>query len=217
MAQIWCANVGRVKLYLLDTNIPANSPADRVITSNLYGGDSEVRINQEIMLGIGGLKALLAMDIEPTVCHMNEGHAAFMALERIRHLRSSKNMTFEEAVEATKAGNVFTIHTPVKAGNDEFSVELMDRYFGSYFPNLGINRKQFLGAWPFQSRGRTRRLQDAGACTAAFGLSQRRKRTARRGFAAICGHRCGRACRPMKCRSNPSPTAYTQKRGFRAN
>lgn len=148
-AQIWCVSVGRVKLYLLDTNVAANSPADRVITSNLYGGDSEVRINQLIMLGIGGLKALLAMDIEPTVCHMNEGHAAFMALERIRHLRSSKNMTFEEAVEATKAGNVFTIHTPVKAGNDEFSTELMDRYFGSYFPNLGINRKQFLALGRF--------------------------------------------------------------------
>jgi starch phosphorylase len=143
-AQIWSVSVGRVTLYLLDTNVPANTPADRAITSNLYGGDSEVRINQEVMLGIGGLKALLAMELEPTVCHMNEGHAAFMALERIRNLRSSKNMTFEEAVEATKAGNVFTIHTPVKAGNDEFSVELMDRYFGSYFPNLGINRRQFL-------------------------------------------------------------------------
>jgi starch phosphorylase len=148
-AQLWSVTVGRVKLYLIDTNIPANSPGDRLITSNLYGGDSEMRIMQEIMLGIGGLKALTAMDIEPTVCHMNEGHAAFMALERIRQLRSAKSMTFDEAVEATKAGNVFTIHTPVKAGNDEFSVEVMDRYFGSYFPNLGINRKQFLALGRF--------------------------------------------------------------------
>jgi starch phosphorylase len=149
MAQVWSATVGRVTLYLLDTNIPANSPADRMITATLYGGDTEMRIMQEIILGIGGLKALFALELEPTVCHMNEGHAAFMALERIRQLRSSKSMTFEEAVEATKSGNVFTIHTPVAAGNDEFSVELMDRYFAGYFPNLGINRRQFLGLGRF--------------------------------------------------------------------
>ncbi|OHB61406.1 MAG: alpha-glucan phosphorylase, partial [Planctomycetes bacterium RBG_13_50_24] len=145
IAQIWCVSIGRVKLYLLDTNVHANSPIDRMITSSLYGGDRELRIRQEIMLGIGGLKALTAMGIIPTVCHMNEGHAAFMALERIRELRTTENMTFDEAVEATSAGNVFTIHTPVKAGLDEFRVELMDKYFGGYFPKLGINRKRFLG------------------------------------------------------------------------
>jgi len=145
LAQIWCVSIGRVKLYLLDTNVHANSPIDRMITSSLYGGDRELRIRQEIMLGIGGLKALTAMDINPTVCHMNEGHAAFMALERIRELRTAQNMTFDEAVEATRAGNVFTIHTPVKAGLDEFRVELMDKYFGGYFTKLGINRKRFLG------------------------------------------------------------------------
>ena len=144
VAQIWCVSIGRVKLYLLDTNVHANSPMDRMITSSLYGGDRELRIRQEIMLGIGGLKALSAIDITPTVCHMNEGHAAFMALERIRELRTTQNMTFEEAMEATRAGNVFTIHTPVKAGLDEFRVELMDKYFGSYFPKLGINRNRFL-------------------------------------------------------------------------
>jgi len=144
IAQIWYITIGRVKLYLLDTNLAANAPADRMITSSLYGGDRELRIRQEIMLGIGGLKALAATGITPTVCHMNEGHAAFMALERIRELRSAHNMTFEEAVEATRSGNVFTMHTPVKAGLDEFPVELMDKYFGSYFPHLGINRKKFL-------------------------------------------------------------------------
>jgi len=143
-AQIWCASVGRVKLYLLDTNIPANSPADRMITASLYGGDVELRLRQEIMLGIGGLKALAAMNITPSVCHMNEGHAAFMGLERIRQLRNTRNMTFDEALEATRSSNVFTIHTLVKAGLDEFRVALMDKYFGSYFPHLGINRKQFL-------------------------------------------------------------------------
>ncbi|MBN2589959.1 MAG: alpha-glucan family phosphorylase [Sedimentisphaerales bacterium] len=143
-AQIWSIPVGRVKLYLLDTNIPTNSPIDRMITSSLYGGDKELRIRQEILLGIGGLKALYAMGINPTVCHMNEGHAAFMALEKIRQLRQNGNMSFEEAVEASKAGNVFTIHTPVKAGLDEFRVELMDKYFGHYFSSLGIDRERFL-------------------------------------------------------------------------
>jgi len=144
VAQIWCVAVGRVSLYLLDTNVAANSPTDQIITSNLYGGDSEMRIRQEIMLGIGGLKALTAIGITPSVCHMNEGHAAFMGLERIRQLRNTQNMTFDEALEASRAGNVFTMHTSVKAGLDEFSVELMDKYFGGYFGNLGINRKQFL-------------------------------------------------------------------------
>jgi starch phosphorylase len=145
VAQIWKVSVGRVLLYLLDTNVPANSPKDRMITNALYGGDVEMRICQEIMLGIGGLKALLAMDIEPTVCHMNEGHAAFMALERIRWLRSTRHMTFDEAAEAAKSSNVFTVHTPVAAGSDEFSPELMDKYFGHYYGKLGINRKEFLG------------------------------------------------------------------------
>lgn len=143
-AQIWSVSVGRVKLYLLDTNIPANSPQDRMITASLYGGDREMRIRQEIILGIGGLRALAAMDITPTVCHMNEGHAAFMALERIRQLRTRTNMTFDEAMEATKSGNVFTIHTPVKAGLDEFPTELMNKYFETYFPTLGINKNRFL-------------------------------------------------------------------------
>jgi starch phosphorylase len=145
VAHIWSVSIGRVKLYLLDTNLPDNAPIDRMITSSLYGGDRELRIRQEIMLGIGGLKALSAMGINPTVCHMNEGHAAFMALERIRELRSVSNISFDDAVEATRAGNVFTIHTPVKAGLDEFRVELMDKYFGGYFPKLGINRQRFLG------------------------------------------------------------------------
>ena len=143
-AQIWCVSVGRVQLYLLDTNIAANSSMDRMTTVSLYGGDREMRIRQEIMLGIGGLKALVAMGIKPTVCHINEGHAAFMALERVRQLQEATNMTFDEAVETTKAGNVFTMHTPVKAGLDEFSVELMDKYFADYFPKLGIDREQFL-------------------------------------------------------------------------
>lgn len=144
IAQIWCVTAGRVKLYLLDTNVEDNSPEHRIITTNLYGGDLEMRIRQEIMLGIGGLRALTAMNIEPTVCHINEGHAAFMALERIRQLQNKKAMTFNEAMEATRAGNVFTMHTPVKAGNDEFPQEMMMKYFKNYFPELGISETEFM-------------------------------------------------------------------------
>ena len=143
-AQIWSVSVGRVKLYLLDTNISPNSPQGRMITANLYGGDREMRIRQEIMLGIGGLRALSAMDMATAVCHMNEGHAAFLALERIRQLITTTGLTFDQAAEATKAGNVFTVHTPVKAGNDEFPPEMMEKYFAAFLPALGINKKQFL-------------------------------------------------------------------------
>jgi starch phosphorylase len=142
--EIWRASIGRVPLYLLDTNLPSNLHHDRTITQTLYGGDSEMRICQEIVLGIGGLKAMLALGLEPTVCHMNEGHAAFMAIERVRKLRSKYNMTFEEAFETAKASNVFTVHTPVAAGNDEFPVEMIDKYFSHYYGSLGINRDQFL-------------------------------------------------------------------------
>ena len=144
LAQIWCATVGRVKLYLLDTNVSENSSADRLITSSLYGGDREMRIRQEMMLGIGGFKALKALGNRANVFHLNEGHAAFVTLERIRELQNTAGVSFDEAVEATRAGNVFTMHTPLKAGLDEFRVELMDKYFGSYFGNLGINRTRFL-------------------------------------------------------------------------
>jgi starch phosphorylase len=148
-AQIWCVSVGRVKLYLLDTNVPTNTAEYRMITSSLYGGDREMRIKQEIILGIGGFRALVAMGLEPTVCHMNEGHAAFMALERIRYLQQTKGLNFNEALEATKAGSVFTVHTPVKAGLDEFPLELVEKYFQQFYPQLGIDKEQFLAMGKF--------------------------------------------------------------------
>ena len=143
-AQIWKVNVGRIKLYMLDTNIESNSPSGRLITANLYGGDNEMRIRQEIMLGIGGLRMLNALGITPSVCHMNEGHAAFMGLERIRQLIQEKQLTFHQALESTKPGNVFTVHTPVAAGNDEFPPGLIDKYFGDYVGQLGISREQLM-------------------------------------------------------------------------
>ncbi len=143
-AQIWYASIGRVKLYLLDANLPSNSPTDRMITTSIYGGDREMRIWQEIMLGIGGFRALTALGIQPTVCHMNEGHTGFMTLERIRQIMNSSGAGFDQALEAAKAGNVFTMHTPVRAGVDEFTTDLMDKYFEDYLPTLGIDRARFL-------------------------------------------------------------------------
>ena len=143
-AQIWKVQVGRIPLYLLDTKIDANSGEDKAITDQLYGGDHEHRLKQEILLGIGGVRALRALGREPEVVHMNEGHAAFSALERMRILIEEKGLQFNEALEAGVPGNIFTTHTPVPAGNEVFDIELMDRYFGEWHGKLRIDRKSFL-------------------------------------------------------------------------
>jgi len=145
-AQIWHVIVGRVNLYLLDTNIPENtSKDDQSLTDQLYGGDRELRIQQEILLGIGGLRALQALGLEPAVCHMNEGHSAFMALERARILMDRFKMSFQQARAITSASNVFTTHTPVPAGNDYFKPELTEQYFQEYRKKLGLSKDEFLG------------------------------------------------------------------------
>src|SRR5579871_787088 len=143
--QVWKVQVGRIPLYLLDTNIAPNNPGDQNITDQLYGGDVEMRLQQEIVLGIGGIRALTAMGIKPTICHMNEGHSAFMALERTRMLMQEKGLNYWEAREATAAGNLFTTHTPVPAGFDVFTPELLGRYFGGYIGALGISFDEFMG------------------------------------------------------------------------
>lgn len=144
-AHIWRVQVGRVPLYLLDTNLEDNSPEDRLITSQLYGGNQEMRMQQEILLGIGGVRALRALRIIPNVCHMNEGHAAFLALERIRLVMEKRKITFDEALEVTRAGNVFTTHTPVEAGIDHFPTDMLDKYFSKYIKTFGLSRDEFLG------------------------------------------------------------------------
>jgi starch phosphorylase len=143
-AQVWRAQVGRIPLFLLDTNLPQNGDADRHIAGNLYGGDTETRIQQEIVLGIGGIHALAGMGITPTVCHMNEGHSAFLALERVRRLVQEKGLSYAEAVEATAAGNLFTTHTPVPAGFDIFSADQMKRYFEAYTTEVKLPFPEFL-------------------------------------------------------------------------
>jgi len=144
-AQIWKVEVGRVCLYLLDTNTVMNNEVDRNITDELYGGDNETRIQQEIVLGIGGMRALKALGIHPVVYHMNEGHSAFLALERIRCAIEDYQLSFDEAKELTRASNIFTTHTPVEAGIDQFPPALMERYFNDYFPSLKISKNEFLG------------------------------------------------------------------------
>jgi len=143
-ARVWRAQVGRVALYLLDANLEENRPEDRVVTNRLYGGDADMRIRQEILIGIGGIRALDVLGIIPTVCHMNEGHSAFLALERTRVLMSTQNISFAEARESTSAGNVFTTHTPVPAGIDVFYADVIERYFGGYYRSLGLNHQEFM-------------------------------------------------------------------------
>ena len=142
---IWRIDVGRVPLYMLDTNVEDNPPEFRVTTGQLYGGDREMRLRQEIVLGIGGVRALKALGIEPTVIHMNEGHSAFSALERINILRKEKGLSFDAAREIVLSSTVFTTHTPVPAGNDFFDPPLVQAYFEEYSKDLGINFKVLLG------------------------------------------------------------------------
>jgi glycogen phosphorylase len=143
-AKVWKAQIGRIPLYLMDTNLPENAPADRDITARLYGGGTEMRIRQEILLGIGGVRMLAALNLPVTVFHMNEGHSAFLALERIRRILENSSITFDEARQAVMATNVFTTHTPVPAGIDTFHPDLMLKYFRSFIPSLKLDERGFL-------------------------------------------------------------------------
>ncbi len=136
--------VGRVPLLLLDTNLEDNHPEDREVTARLYGGDQETRIRQEIVLGIGGLRALERMQWRPTIRHLNEGHAAFVVLERIRQIVAEEGLSFAEARERAAAGNVFTTHTPVPAGIDRFLPELLEKYLKGSVAGAGLQFDDFL-------------------------------------------------------------------------
>jgi len=142
-AVVWKVLVGRVTLYLIDTDVPENTPENRALSARLYGGDQEMRLCQEILLGIGGVRLLRALGIEPTVWHANEGHSAFLTLERIREL-VLKGSPHAEASELVRQSTVFTTHTPVPAGHDVFPHHLMDRYFAGYWEQIGLSRDEFL-------------------------------------------------------------------------
>jgi starch phosphorylase len=161
---VWKGMVGRIPLYLMDTDIPVNDPAHRRISDHLYINEVEERLLQEIVLGLGGTEVLNALDIKHSVLHMNEGHPAFALLERIRERMEEGKMTYEDAIREVRATSVFTTHTPVPAGHDVFSFDLMDRYFGKYYPHLGLSRDDFFNL------GRNPAEPDAGFNMTAFAL-----------------------------------------------
>ncbi len=143
--KVWQINVGRIKLYLLDSDIDENSPEDREVTLKLYGGDQEMRIKQEIVLGMGGTNLLTrALGLNPTVYHMNEGHSAFLILELIKNIIKEKKVSFEVAKDIASSKTVFTTHTPVPAGNDIFPIGLVEKYFKEFWPRLNLDREEFL-------------------------------------------------------------------------
>jgi starch phosphorylase len=141
-AKIWRFQVGRVPLFLMDTDVEANAPSDRELAARLYGGDQEMRIAQELVLGIGGVRALRALGYHPRAWHLNEGHSAFSVLERAREL-VKQGLSFEQAREQIRATTIFTTHTPVPAGNDAFGFELIEKYFANFWKQLNISREQF--------------------------------------------------------------------------
>ena len=142
--KVWKINIGRVSLYLLDSDIDLNHDNDKQITLKLYGGNQEMRIQQEIILGIGGMNVLKALNLNPTIFHMNEGHCSFVTLELIKNLMHEKDISFEIARDIASAKTAFTTHTPVPAGNDIFPISLVEKYFKNYWAELGINREEFL-------------------------------------------------------------------------
>ena len=143
--KVWQINVGRVKLYLLDSDIEKNNPEDRDVTLRLYGGDQEMRIRQEIVLGMGGVNLLTRkLGLKPTVYHMNEGHSAFLILELIKNTIKEKEVSFEVAKDIVSSKTVFTTHTPVPAGNDIFPISLVEKYFKEFWPRIGLTREEFL-------------------------------------------------------------------------
>ncbi len=185
-AQLWRARIGRAALYLLDADVEANDDDLRAVTDRLYGGGTEHRIRQEILLGVGGVRALEAAGVETQVFHTNEGHAGFLGLERIRRLIASEGLRWDEAVEAARAGTVFTTHTPVPAGIDRFPRELMERYFAGWADEcgIGIDTLMSLGHFPGEDPGAPFNMAVMGLRLAAKsnGVSRLHGRTSREMF-----------------------------------
>ena len=186
---VWEVFVGRVRLYLLDANVTENSPADRGITARLYGGDVETRLQQELVLGIGGWRALRALGLRPQVLHLNEGHAAFAVLERARAWMVERESTFDVARAATAVGNLFTTHTPVAAGFDAFPADLARRYLGRFAGELGVDVEALLDLGRPEAGDQTRPLEMAvlalRSSGAANGVSRLHGEVSRRLFAPL--------------------------------
>jgi len=180
---IWQANVGRVKLYLLDTNVEGNSPSDRELSARLYAGDQEIRLQQQIIIGIGGVRVLRALGAEPVIWHANEGYTAFMMLERIREL-VVKGLSFTEAADKVRATTVFSIHSLVPGGNDTFSPDLIEKYFHRYWDSLGLDRETFLELGKQESDNSAFNMTALGLRMAGY----------RNGVSQLHGGLCRRTC-----------------------
>lgn len=143
-AKLWLLKVGRIDLYLLDTDLEENSWEDRSLTHQLYGGDNEHRLKQEILLGIGGIRAIQALGLQPDIYHLNEGHASFLSLERLKHLINNDNLSYPQAAEVVRASSLFTTHTPVPAGHDHFPEHMIQQYLHHFTNDLGISWRDFM-------------------------------------------------------------------------
>ncbi len=187
-AKVWRIQVGRIPIYLMDTDVEQNAAGDRELSARLYGGDQQLRISQEFVLGIGGVRALRALGLQPAVWHINEGHAAFLQLERIRELVQDQGLSFPAALWAARANAVFTTHTPVPAGNDAFPFDLIDRFFGNYWGQLGLDRDAFLSlgrydfAWGSQFSMTVLALRTTGKCN---GVSRLHGQVSRRMWRSV--------------------------------
>ena len=219
-ARVWIAQVGRVPLLLLDSDIPENEHDLRGVTDRLYGGDQEHRIKQEILAGIGGVRAIRAFtEVEglpaPEVFHMNEGHAGFLGVERIRETWSTDGgLDFDTALTVVRASTVFTTHTPVPAGIDRFPMEMVRRYFGgrpaartALLPGVPLDRIVAFGAEDDPSKFNMAHM-GLRLAQRANGVSLLHGQVSR-----TCSTNCGRASTPPRCRSARSPTACTRRRG----
>jgi len=171
-AKVWRVKVGRCDLFLLDSDVEGNTPEDRVMTSRLYGGDGRVRVHQELLLGVGGLRALKALGITPGVLHLNEGHSGFVVLEAIRQRMEEEGISFEKAVPQVAREVVFTTHTPVPAGHDRFDADLMEEHLGPMRESLGLSKENFLAL------GRENPKSDERFCMTVLGLKLSRRANA---------------------------------------
>ena len=163
-AKVWRVKVGRCDLFLLDSDVEGNTPEDRVLTSRLYGGDGRVRVHQELLLGVGGLRALKALGITPGVLHLNEGHSGFAVLEAIRQRMEEEGIGFEKAVPRVAREVVFTTHTPVPAGHDRFDADLVEEHLGPLREALGLSKEGFMAL------GRENPESDERFCMTVLGL-----------------------------------------------
>lgn len=178
LARVWLTQVGRVSLYLLDCDVEGNSPEDRSLTSRLYGGDERTRVRQELVLGVGGTKALSALGIRPGVYHLNEGHSAFAPLEAIRERMHEDGMSFDDALREVAQRTVFTTHTPVPAGHDRFRADLIEEHLGPLRDALGVSYEQFMGLGRVEPHN-----MDEPICMTVLGL-----KLSRRANAVSCLH-----------------------------